>query len=46
MSAATGTKIRTQSWLRDIGLPLVSVNRVEPDPQTPPTTPYLKHQGD
>jgi hypothetical protein len=32
--------------LRDIGLPLVSVNRVKSGPQTPPTTPNPKHQGD
>lgn len=32
--------------LRDIGLPLLSVIEVHPDPQTPPTTPHATPQGD
>lgn len=32
--------------LRDIGLPLLSVIEVHPDPQTPPATPHATPQGD
>jgi hypothetical protein len=32
--------------LRDIGLPLVSVQRVEPGGNPQPSTPHLTHQGD
>jgi hypothetical protein len=32
--------------LRDIGLPLLSVTQVHPDPQTPPAIPHATPQGD
>jgi hypothetical protein len=32
--------------LRDIGLPLLSVIEVHPDPQPPPATPHATPQGD
>jgi len=34
------------SKLRDLGLPLVSVTQVNPDPQTPHATPHAEPQGD